>query len=141
MTGRYFCREELPYLLWGLGVLFCAAPVFSQRREGRAEVRDDAVVDLLAGCGVCCRPGAAWDLRRCFVFRPSSFLLPGAVAPHPSSFSCVCVVCVVLWRGGVSCGVSVCFSFGCSWWVRAGLVNSVGLRGYLLGVGRMRVGG
>ena len=33
-------------------------------------VHDDAVGDLLAGCGVCCRPGAAWDLRRCFVFRP-----------------------------------------------------------------------
>lgn len=97
-----------------------------------------AVGDLLAGCGVCCRPGAAWDLRRCFVFHPPNSLPPGAVAPHPSSFSCVCVV---LCRCGMSCGVSVCFSFGFSWWVRAGLVNSVGLRGRLLGVGRMRVGG
>lgn len=61
------------------------APAFLQRREGRAEVRDDAVGDLLAGCGVCCRPGAAWGLRRFLSVAPSSYssLLPGAVAPHP----------------------------------------------------------
>lgn len=77
---------------------------------------------------MCCRPGAAWDLRRCFVFHPPNSLPPGAVAPHPSSFS---YVCVVLCR----CGVSVCFSFGFSWWVRADLVNGVGLCGRLLGWG------
>lgn len=64
-----------------------------------------------------------------FCLPPPSLLLPGAVAPHPSSFSCVCVV---LWRGGVSCEVSACFSFGFSWRVRAGLVDGIGLRGCLL---------
>ena len=95
-------RTCVPPCGWGLGVLLCAALVFSQRREGRAEARYDAVGDLLAGYGVYCRPGAAWDLLRWFVCRvPYSSPLPGAVAPHPSSFSCVCVF---LCRGGVSCG-------------------------------------
>lgn len=83
-------------------------PVFSQRREGRAEVREDAVGDLLAGRDVCCSPGAAWDLRRCFVFRPSSSLLPGAVAPHSLFFLRLCCLCGLA-AGGVSCGVSACF--------------------------------
>ena len=42
-VGSVFCHEKLPYPLWVLGVLLCTAPAFSQRREGRAEVRDDAV--------------------------------------------------------------------------------------------------
>ena len=40
-----------------------------------------------------------------FCLPPPGFLFPGAVAPHPR----VCVVCVVLCQGGVSCGVSACF--------------------------------
>ena len=55
--------------------MLCVAPAFSQRREGRAEVRDDEVGDLLVGCGVCCRPGAAWDLRRWFVRPLASYFL------------------------------------------------------------------
>ena len=63
---------------------------------------------------------------------PPGSLLLGAVAPHPSSFSCVCGV---LCRGGVSCGVSACFPLvfhgGCG----QILANSVGLCGHLLGWG------
>ena len=51
-----------------------------------------------------------------FCLPPPSSLLPGTVAPHPLLFS---YVCVVLCWGGVSCGVSACFSL-CFFMVGAG---------------------
>lgn len=67
-----------------------------------------------------------------FCLPPPSFLLPGAVAPHPR----VCVVCVVLWRRwGFLRGVCLFFLMVFHGECGADLVNSVGLRGHLLGWG------
>lgn len=93
-------------VLCGTGVFAKAGGILgfvTMRREG-----------LLAGCGVRCRPGAAWDLRRCFVFRPLASCFLGLSPLTPLLFLAFVWSC-----GGVGflTGVSACFSFGCSWWV------------------------
>ena len=72
-----------------------------------------------------------------FCLPPPSFLLPGAVAPHPR----VCVVCVVLWRRwGFLRGV--CLFFFWFFMVSAGGFGEwCWVAWSIVGVGRMCVGG
>ena len=87
--------------------------------------------DLFAGCGVYCRPGEAWGLRRCFVFCP---WLPASWGCRPSPlffFAFVWSCDGVGFLAGCLPAFPLVFHGECG----VGLVNSVGFRGRLLGWG------
>ena len=108
VAGSVFCHEYLHAPCgWGLGVVLCAAPAFSQRWEVRAGVHYDAVGDLFAGCG---SPGATWDLRRWFVCR--DLLAPrflGLSPLTPFFFLRLCCLCGLVAGWGFFRGVCLFF--------------------------------